>query len=306
VHALIHDPLAPQRLRIGEVPDPRPQPHEALIEVAAVSLNYGELAYRSPDLPPGHVSGWDAAGVVVEAAADGSGPPIGTRVVSFGWAGAWARLRAADPADMAVVPDEVDLGVACALPVAGVTALQALRRLGAVLGRRVLVTGASGGVGRLAVQLATLAGAHVIASVGDPGRAEGLVADEVVVGKEGLAGLSEPVHGVLDNVGGRHLALAFDRLDDDGVVQAIGMASGQPTLIDFEVARTRSARGRLENFNLRTPVGADLTYLLGLVARDRLEPHIGWRTPWDRAPAAAEALLSRRIRGKAVLDLTTR
>ena len=303
MHALIHDSRAPQGLRLDEVPDPRPRPHEALVEVAAVSFNYGELAYRSPDIPPGHVSGWDTAGVVVQSAADGSGPPEGTRVVSFGWSGGWAQLRAVDPAETAVVPDGVDLGSVSALPVAGVTALQAVRQLGAVLGRRVLITGASGGVGRYAVQLATLAGAHVIASVGAPGRAEGLVADEVVVGTDGLSHLSEPVHGVLDNVGGQHLALAFERLDDDGVVQAIGKASGQPTRIDFELARTRSARGRVQNFNLRTPVGPDLACLIGLVAQGRLDPQIGWRGPWERAPEAAEALLSRRVRGKAVLDL---
>jgi NADPH:quinone reductase-like Zn-dependent oxidoreductase len=293
-------------LRIDDAPDARPRPHEALIGVAAVSLNYGELAYRSPDLRPGYVSGWDAAGVVVQSAADGSGPREGTRVVSFGWGGAWAQLRAVDPAELAVVPDGVDLGAVSTLPVAGVTALQAVRRLGVVLGRRVLVTGAAGGVGRFAVQLAALAGAHVIASVGSPGRAEDLVADEIVVGADGLAGLSEPVHGVLDNVGGQHLALAFERLEDDGVVQAIGMASGRPTLIDFEVARTRSARGRLENFNLHTPVGTDLAFLVGLVAQGRLDPQIGWRGPWDRAPEAADALLARRVRGKAVLDLPPR
>jgi NADPH:quinone reductase-like Zn-dependent oxidoreductase len=227
-------------------------------------------------------------------------------VVSFGWGGAWAQLRAVDPAETAVVPDGVDLGAASALPVAGVTALQAVRRLGAVLGRRVLITGAAGGVGRFAVQLAALAGAHVIASVGHPSRARGLVADEVVVGTEGLAGLVEPVHGVLDSVGGPHLASAFERLDDEGVVQAIGMASGQATLIDFEVARTRSARGRLENFNPRTPVGADLAFLVGLLAQGRIDPQVGWRAPWDRAPETAEALLSRRVRGKAVLDLPPR
>jgi NADPH2:quinone reductase len=306
VRALIHDPGAAQGLRLGEVPDPLPRPHEALVEVAAISFNYGELAYRPPDPAPGQVSGWDSAGVVVRSAADGSGPPEGTRVVSFGWNGGWARLRAVDPAQTAVVPDGVDLGPVSALPVAGVTALQAVRRLGAVLGRRVLITGASGGVGRYAVQLATLAGAHVIASVGGPARAEGLVADEVIIGIDGLAGLPEPVHGVLDNVGGQHLALAFERLDDDGVAQAIGKASGQSTRIDFELARTRSARGRLENFNLRTPVGPDLAYLVGLVARGRLDTQVGWRGPWERAAEAAEALMSRRVRGKAVLDLAPR
>ncbi|WP_225987003.1 zinc-binding dehydrogenase [Streptomyces spectabilis] len=79
-----------------------------------------------------------------------------------------------DTADLAVVPDAVDLGAAGALPVAGVSALQAVRRLGTIEGRRVLVTGASGGVGRFAVQLAALAGAHVIASTGSPERAAGL------------------------------------------------------------------------------------------------------------------------------------
>ncbi|WP_433237873.1 hypothetical protein ACQPYK_29760 [Streptosporangium sp. CA-135522] len=70
---------------------------------------------------------------------------MGSRVVTFGWSGAWARLRAVDTENLAVVPESVDLGAASALPVAGVSALQAVRRLGSVLGRRALVTGASAG-----------------------------------------------------------------------------------------------------------------------------------------------------------------
>ncbi|MEU8798248.1 zinc-binding dehydrogenase [Spirillospora sp. NPDC048819] len=107
------------------------------------------------------------------------------------------------------MPDAVDRGTAGALPVAGVTALQAVRRLGPPAGRRVLVTGASGGVGRCAVQLAARAGAHVIASVGGPARAEGLRelgAAEIVRGPENVEGR---VYGVLDNVGGRQLAEAL-------------------------------------------------------------------------------------------------
>jgi NADPH:quinone reductase-like Zn-dependent oxidoreductase len=303
MRALLFDPAAPQRLRLGTAPDPRPLASQALIGVAAVSLNFGEVAYRSPGTPAGHVSGWDAAGTVVRAAADGSGPPEGTRVVSFGWDGAWAALRAARTADLAALPEGVDLGAAAALPVAGVTALQAVRRLGPILGRRVLVTGASGGVGRFAVQLAALAGAHVIASVGSPARARGLPglgAAEVVVGAEDLI---EPVYGVLDNVGGPLLAEAFSLLEPDGVVLAIGMASRRSTTIDFESARTASARGRIENFNVGTPFGADLAYLVTLLETRRLDPQIGWRGPWDRAPEAVEALLDRRVQGKAVLDL---
>jgi NADPH:quinone reductase-like Zn-dependent oxidoreductase len=285
------------------VPDPVPTPSQALVQVATFSLNFGEIAFRSADIRPGYVPGWDAAGVVLQAAADGSGPAVGTRVVTFGWSGAWAELRAVDTAELAVVPEAVDLGQASALPVAGVTALQAVRRLGPVAGRRVLVTGASGGVGRFAVQLAARAGARVVASVGSPARAQGLRelgAAEIVIGPENLEGR---VYGVLDNVGGRQLAQAFYRLEDDGVAMAIGRAARESTIIDFELAGTRSARGRIENFNVTTPFGDDLARLVELLATGELVAQVGWRGPWDTAMEAADALLARRVAGKAVLDV---
>ena len=117
------------------------------------------------------------------------------------WAGRWPRDGRSRTADLGVVPDGVDLVVAAALPAAGVTALRVVRRLGSLLGRRVLVTGASGGVGRYAVQLAALAGAHVVAQVGSVERGAGLPelgAAEVVTDLAGVA----PVDGVVDNVGG--------------------------------------------------------------------------------------------------------
>lgn len=285
------------------VPDPAPTRSQAVVKVAAFSLNFGEIAYRSANPDPGNVPGWDAAGVIVQAAADGSGPAAGTRVVTFGWSGAWAELRAVDTAELAVVPEAVDLRTASALPVAGVTALQALRRLGPVAGRRVLITGASGGVGRFAVQLAARAGAEVIASVGSPARARGLRelgAAEIVIGPENLAGRA---YGVLDTVGGRQLAQAFYQLEDDGVVMAIGRAAREPAVIDFELAGTRSARGRIENFNVTTPFGPDLAHLVGLLAASELDAQVGWRGPWEKASEAADALLARRIAGKVVLDV---
>ncbi|WP_241255769.1 zinc-binding dehydrogenase [Candidatus Protofrankia californiensis] len=305
---MVYDPDAPAGLRLGTVAEPVPHSVQALVEVHAVSLNFGELAFKAERTQPGSVLGWDAAGVVTEAAADGSGPPPGTRVVTFGWTGAWAERRAVDTAHLAVVPDSVDLGAASALPVAGVTALRALRRLGPVVGRRVLITGASGGVGRFAVQLAARAGAYVIASVGSPVRGEGLReigADEIVIGLENV---TTPVFGVLENVGGTQLADAFSLLDDGGCLQSIGMASGESTTIDFEQERRRGGHRRLEPFVVGHPdfgpgFGPDLAYLVGLLEKKALDPQIGWRGRWDRAPEAAEALLARRVRGKAVLDV---
>ncbi|GLY64303.1 zinc-binding dehydrogenase [Amycolatopsis taiwanensis] len=302
--ALVYDPDARHGLRLGEAPDPVPGPGQALVRVAATSLNFGEVAYLGENYAPGGVAGWDAAGVVVAAAADGSGPAIGARVVTFGWSGGWAELRAVDVGELAVLPDAVDHGAAAALPVAGVTALRALRRLGPVLGQRVLITGASGGVGRFAVQLAARAGAHVVAAVGRPERGAGLAelgAAEVVSG--GLAELREPVYGVIDNVGGQLLADAYALLTPGGLAVGVGKASREPTTIDFEQARLANPGARIEAFMVGPGFGPDLAYLSSLVAAGQLDPQVGWRGSWERAGDAAEALLTRKVAGKAVLDI---
>ena len=301
--ALTHYQAGQHMLRMDGAPTPITGPSQALIRVVAFSFNLGEVAFRTPNLPDGTIPGWDAAGIVVASAADGSGPATGSRVVTFGWGGAWAELRAVDTDELAVVPDGVDLASTAALPVAGITALQAVRRLGPILGRRVLVTGASGGVGRYAVQLANLAGAEVIASVGSPERGEGLLdlgAAEVVPGPDAVTGR---VDGVVDNVGGQQLADAYQRLSSGGVVAAVGIASKQPTTIDFEQARVGHDRGRIETFNLSVPLGSDLAYLVRLAEQGRLEVPVGWRGDWHSYEEAIAQLLGREVRGKAVLDV---
>ena len=305
VLAMVHDPDSPSGLRRAAVPDPVPAPGAALVAVAATSLNILDIAYAEAIHGLGGIPGEDAAGVVVAAAADGTGPPEGTRVATFGMGGALATQRAVATADIGVVPDGVDLAVAAALPAAGVTALRALRRLGPLLGRRVLVTGAAGGVGRYAVQLAALGGAHVVAQVGSPERGAGLPAlgaAEVVTDLTGVA----PVDGVVDNVGGPQLAAAVALLAEGGVALAVGQASGQPTTIDFEAERRRGGRRAVEVFTVDTGYagfGRDIEELLGMVAAGRLDPQVGWRGSWDRAGEAAEALRGRRVAGKAVVEI---
>lgn len=301
MRALCYDPGAPAGLRLAETADPVPGADQALVAIRAITFNVGEVTDLAQRHQPGVVPGWDAAGVVVRPAADGSGPPAGARVVTFGWAGGWAELRAVSTAEVAVVPAAVDLGAASTLPAAGVTALQVLRALGSVLGRRVLVTGASGGVGRFAVQLAALAGAEVVASVASPDRAAGLAglgAAEVVVG---LQNLSAPVHAIMDAVGGPQLAEALMHLESGGVVQWFGLASGEA--IPLAEPQRRGRSWRAESFVFATPVGADLSYLVRLLAAGQLDPQIGWRGAWDRAPEAARALLARELTGRAVLDV---
>jgi NADPH2:quinone reductase len=303
MRAVIYDPDQPSNLRLADVDEPVAGAGEVVIDVRAIALNFGELHWIDRMRTPGEVPGWDAAGVVAAAAADGSGPAVGSRVVTFNGQGGWAERRAVVTENLAAIPDSVDFGTAAALPVAGVTALQAIRALGPVVGRRVLITGASGGVGRFAVQLAARAGAHVVAAVGSPARGDGLVelgAAELVVG---LKDVSEPFFGVLDNVGGTLLSEAFSLVGEGGSLQSIGMASGDPSTIDFEAERGRGARKRLEPFTVRTPFAADLAYLVELVAAGELDPQVGLRTSWDDVANAATALLGRKVAGKAVLDL---
>ena len=303
MRALVHDPDAPHGLRLGEAPDLEPGPSETLVEVSATSINFADVAFLNERFEPGAVPGFDAAGTVVAEAADGSGPAVGARVATFGFSGAWAERRAVDTGELAVLRDGVDVGAAAAVPAAGVTALRAVRRLGPVVGRRVLITGAAGGVGRFAVQLAARAGAHVVASVGSPARGEGLSdlgAAEVVVG---LDGVGEPVHAALDNVGGQVLADAHALLRPGGCVLSVGMASLEPTTIDFEAARMPAADTRIEAFVVGSGVGADLSFLVSLLEAGQLDPQIGWRGGWDHAGEAAAALIGRQVRGKVVLEI---
>ncbi|WP_326638884.1 zinc-binding dehydrogenase [Nonomuraea fuscirosea] len=300
MRALVVDPGAPGSLRLGTAAEPRPAPGQAVIDVRHISLNRGEVVFAG-SRPAGTVHGYDAAGVVVRAAQDGTGPAVGARVAAFG-AGAWAERMAVDTTAVAEVPARVELADAAALPMAGVTALRTLRSR-PILGRRVLVTGAAGGVGRYAVQLAALGGAHVIASVGSAGRGVGLAAlgaHEVVVGVEGI---DRPVDLILDNVGGPQLVAAWELLAPGGEVRNIGWASGEPavfapySLLSIGPPKTMSTYGDVRD------VGPDLATLLDLVAGGRLSPEVDWRGSWRRVAEAAQALLDRRIAGKAVLDL---
>ena len=133
--------------------------NEALVKVSAISLNRGELR-RAERAGDGALQiGWDFSGTVDKTAADGSGPLTGTRVVSFSTRmEGWAEYVAVPTSYLAPIPDGVSDAQAATLPVAGLTALHSVDAATALLGRKALVTGASGGVGAFALQLAALAG----------------------------------------------------------------------------------------------------------------------------------------------------
>jgi NADPH:quinone reductase-like Zn-dependent oxidoreductase len=214
-------------------------PHEALVAVRAFSLNRGEvleLGESSDGAPVGR----GLAGVTQTAAADGSGPAPGTRVVGLVRRGAWAELVAVPTSQLAVLPSTVSDTDAATLPTAGLTALRALDLGGAYLARRVLVTGATGGVGRYAVQLAALAGATVTALVRDVGKSReqlrALGATAVVDAVE------DQFDTVVDGVGGTTFAAAIEHIAPRGRV--INVATDRADeIVSFSAARNDRAPG---------------------------------------------------------------
>jgi NADPH:quinone reductase-like Zn-dependent oxidoreductase len=303
--AVFVDAGAPERIAFRDVDPPQPAPDEALVEVRAISLNRGELN-RIKAAADGWRPGWDIGGVVRQAAATG-GPSVGARVVGVLGVAAWAETVAVPVTQLAVLPDQVSFVRAAALPVAGLTALRTLRLGRALLGSRVLVTGASGGVGRFAVQLAHRGGAHVTGIVGSEARAAGLRelgADAVVVGHQSVEGKYDLV---LESAGGESLAHLLRCVDPDGTLVMFGNSSQQPTTFDVREVYL-GGHIRLQGFTLmyrfRTePPARDLGYLAGLVAEGALDPQVAGEMPWQDLPRALAELRGRTVPGKLVLTL---
>ena len=305
--AVVVDPEVSGRLVIRPVAEPVPDRGEAVVRVRAISLNRGEVR-RSGMAAAGWRPGWDLAGQVERAAADGSGPRVGASVVGLLSEGAWAERVAVPTHALAELPDKVTLSQAATFPVAGLTALHALAKGGLLLGRRVLVTGATGGVGDFAVQLARLAGAHVTASARRADQVPALSqlgAHEVVVGE--VIAPSPKYDLVIDSVGGRTLGTALAALRRSGVCVTLGVSASAEVTFDarefFVAGRTTLYGLYLFTELLSEPASVGLRRLADLVASGQLAPHISLERPWTEIGQVAQDLMARRFPGKAVLTL---
>jgi NADPH:quinone reductase-like Zn-dependent oxidoreductase len=301
---LVNTPNGAAPVELRELPEPEPARNEALVEVRAFSLNRGELrSFRNNE--EGWVPGQDVSGVVLRQAASGEGPPAGSRVVALMDEFGWAQRAAVASHRMALLPDTVNFAQAATLPVAGLTALRTLRHGAPLLGKRVLITGAAGGVGTIAVQLATRMGARVTAVVGRPERAGGLKelgAADIVQGIDSAQGRFALI---LESGGGASLAKAIQIIDAKGTVVVYGNSSGDTTTVSFADFRG-APNSRVQSFSYFTSeaeerFAPDLALLVSLIADGSLKPQIGVERSWRDIAQVAEQLRERRVSGKAVL-----
>jgi NADPH2:quinone reductase len=277
MQAVVSTPGGERWAELREVPEPEPGPDELLVQVHAAGINRGELMLMQ--MRENFRPGQEIAGVVAD------GPRKGERVVGLAdWHG-WAQHATVPEHRTVTLPDGIDFATAAALPMAGNTALNLIRLSGDVLGRNVSVTGASGGVGVIATQLAQLAGANVTAT--------SAVAEDSPDGQ----------HVILESVGGTSLDQALAKVALGGLILVFGNSSKEPSTIDFRRFAGRD-RVRVQSFfsaHYEHLAADNLRTLLGLVADGRLKVEVGLETPLAAANDAFDALDQRRFRGKAVL-----
>jgi NADPH2:quinone reductase len=300
----------PEVLREAERPDPRPAAGRVRVRVAAATVNPVDLWTRegavqamTPGLTPPFVLGWDLAGTVLE---DAAGFRAGQRVVGMvPWfdvakdgIGTYAEITSAEPAWLAPVPDGVDLAAATTLGLNALTAAQALDLLGLPAGATVVVTGASGGVGGFAVELAAAAGAHVIAVAGGPddeSHLAGIGAKQVLprTAPEDLAAAVRAVHP-----GGVDAVLDATPLGPP----AIGAVRDGGRFVGTTAPAVPAAERGIEVRRVETvPDGTRLAELAADLAAGRLTARVAATFPLARAAEAHRRAGTRGQRGKVVL-----
>ena len=301
IRSVLTDPSATGHLTVGQREPAEPGAKEKLIRVRAFSLNRGEIR-MAETRPAGTPIGWDVAGELKD----------GTRVVAFcGAMNGWAEEVVLPESAIAPIPDEISFETACSLPVAAGTALACIDAASGLVGRRVLVTGVTGGVGGFAVQLAKLAGAEVTAQVRSDAQREyarSQGADQVVVTSDGAAlEGTGPFRLFVDGIGGSLLKAGLTELEADGVGVSYGLTGAGEVALPIGLLLGKG-RANLRGLNLYAvseiePPSVWLRRLVDLVSSGRLRADVNHRGDWSSVGQVADDLVARRFHGKAVLTV---
>ena len=298
----------PEVLELVEASRPEPGPTEVLVRMAAAGVNPVDWKVRARGgllgEPPFTV-GWDVAGVVEAVGVGVTRFAVGDRV--FGMprfpreAAAYAEYVTSPSRQLARTPEALGDVDAAALPLAGLTAWQALVETANVQpGQRVLILGAAGGVGHLAVQIAKARGAYVIGTARSTKHSflRALGADETIdYTSEVVEERVRDADVVLDLVGGETGGAALATLRDAGLFITVPSGSAVESLRELAGERVRVTGIMVE------PDRMGMEALADLAATGALRPHIAETFPLEQAAAAHELGETGRTQGKLVLTI---
>ena len=305
--------------RLGDLPDPVPGPGEVLVKVEAAGLNHADLLQIRGQYPPppgeSDVPGLECAGRVVGSEAPGLWQP-GARVMALTGGGAHATLAAIPTGQLMPVPDNFSWTQAAAVPEAGLTAWTNLIAEGELqAGESVLITGATGGMGSFAVQLARELGARVLAAGRDRDRLEQLRAlgvQEVCLEGSDLARQVREATGgrgvdlVFELVGGSAINAHLGALREGGRLVLVGLLAGRSVEVNLSLVLSRRLRvfgsvlrprSRSEKAKLISDFAA---FALPRLRDGRLCPVVDRVLPFERAPEGYKALEAGGVFGKIV------
>jgi NADPH2:quinone reductase len=306
MRALVADPTASPALSLADVPEPTAGPGELLVDMEGASVNRGEIRTAAKQ-PPGTIIGWDVAGTVAALGEGVTTFDVGERVVALSPNGGSFAERVVVPADWtAPLPSACDFVTAATLPVAGVTAAGILRLGRTHAGDRVLVTGAAGGVGQVAVQLALQTRATVTGQAGSEERAAA-VRD---TGAEALVhpGDGSPVDGefdvVLDGIGGPMLGPLLAATAANGRVVVYGNSADAESTFRVETFYGKGVT--IYGFRVFTSVPPtqavkDMATLADQAATGTLSVKVQATAPLAGALPLIADLYNRRVTGKVVI-----
>jgi NADPH:quinone reductase-like Zn-dependent oxidoreductase len=320
----------PEGAVLMDVPAPAPGPRDILVEVRAAGLNPVDFKFRQgklrailrPKLPL--VLGNELAGEVIAVGRDVKRFRAGDRVfarVAKERAGAFAEQACVDEDDAAHMPRNLDFTAAAAIPLAGLTALQALRdELDVKAGQNVLISGGAGGVGTFAIQIAKWLGAHVTTTASKRGEAlvRSLGCDEVIdYTVQDISSAHGQFDAGFDLIGGKTLDQMFEVMKPGTrIVSVAAIPEPQTAIRDLGGRRALSAIFWLISYGIRSrarragisyrylfmhPSGRDLALLAELVEQGKLKVIVDRTYPFAKITEALDYVESGRAKGKAVV-----
>ena len=299
---VVHQYGGPEVLSYEDVLVPVPGEGEVLLKVEAAGVNPGEAKIRRGDFAQYHtlpfILGFDLAGTVAALGPGVAGFAVGDAVYTNSDStrnGGYAEVVAVRAAIVAPRPTTLDAVHAASVPLAGLTAWQALsKEAGLTAGQTILIHGAGGAVGAFAVQFARVKGARVIATAtgDDLEYVRGLGAEVVDYKTENFENVAQGVDAVLDTIGGETQRRSWAVLRPGGVLVA---TPGPP---NQDEARAHGVIGKMVEVQ---PSAADLREIAALIDAGRVKTRVGLTLPLSKAQQAHERLASGGTHGKVVL-----